>query len=77
MNWNLSQLTYKTVRDEHYEVAVLPLGSCEPHNFHLPYGTDTLQADGIAARVCEAASSQGVRFLIAKQTERPTDSWPL
>jgi len=63
MTWRLSHLTYKTVRDQQYEVAVLPIGSCEPHNFHLPYGTDTLQADGIADRVCEAAAAQGARVV--------------
>lgn len=61
--WNLSQLTYKAVRQHPYAVAVLPIGSCEPHNFHLPYGTDTLQADGIAGRACEQASERGARVI--------------
>ncbi len=63
MTWNLAEQTYKTVRAEHYEVAVLAIGACEPHNFHLPYGTDTLQADGIANRVCQSASAQGAKVV--------------
>lgn len=63
MTWNLAENTYKTVRATPYEVAVLPIGACEPHNFHLPYGTDTLQADGIANRVCQSASAQGAKVV--------------
>lgn len=63
MTWHLAQQTYKTVRETHYEVAILPIGSCEPHNFHLPYGTDTLQADGIANLVCEQAVRQGAQVV--------------
>ncbi len=63
MTWHLTQQTYKTVRAAHYEVAILPIGSCEPHNFHLPYGTDTLQADGIANLVCESAAAQGAQVV--------------
>jgi creatinine amidohydrolase len=63
MTWHLSEQTYKTVRETAYEVALLPIGSCEPHNFHLPYGTDTLQADGIANLVCESAASQGAKVV--------------
>ena len=29
MTWNLAKQTYKTVREAHYEVAILPIGSCE------------------------------------------------
>jgi creatinine amidohydrolase len=63
MTWHLSRQNYNTVRAAHYEVAVLPIGSCEPHNFHLPYGTDTLQADGIANAVCESAAAQGAQVV--------------
>ena len=42
--WNLAELSYDDVRSKPpFEVAVLPLGATEPHNLHLPYGTDTLQ----------------------------------
>lgn len=63
MTWHLSQQNYGTVRAEKYEVAVLPIGACEPHNFHLPYGTDTIEADGIANRVCEVAAGQGAHVV--------------
>src|SRR6476661_5567734 len=63
MTWNLAQQNYQTVRAATYDVAVLPIGSCEPHNFHLPYGTDTLQAENIALRVCRRAAEQGAKVV--------------
>ena len=33
----LGESTWKTVRDTDYEVAVLPWGATEAHNYHLPY----------------------------------------
>ncbi|MFO0889294.1 MAG: creatininase family protein [Isosphaeraceae bacterium] len=47
-----------------FEVAVLPLGATEPHNLHLPYGTDTFQVDVIGARACALAAERGARVLL-------------
>ena len=50
-NWKLQHLTYPTVRDTRYEVAVLPIGACEPHNHHLPHGTDAYESELVSDRV--------------------------
>ena len=42
--WILAETNYGYVKEHPYEVAVLPMGATEPHNLHLPYGTDTLEA---------------------------------
>jgi creatinine amidohydrolase len=58
--WLLAETNYGQVRSAPQpEVAVLPLGATEPHNLHLPYGTDTLQVQVIAERACERAFEQG------------------
>jgi len=57
-HWILAETNYGHVRDERYEVAVLPMGATEPHNLHLPYGTDTLEVTAIAERACDAAHQQ-------------------
>ena len=62
--WILSETNYGFVKDNPYQVAVLPMGATEPHNFHLPYGTDTYQADVIGSRVCEAAWERGARVVM-------------
>ena len=62
--WILSETNFAHVKDCDYQVAVLPMGATEPHNLHLPYGTDTLEADAIASRVCEAAWNRGAKVVM-------------
>jgi creatinine amidohydrolase len=40
------------------------LGATEPHNLHLPYGTDTFQIEVIAQRACKLAHERGARVLL-------------
>lgn len=60
----LNELTWQTVRDERYQVAVLPWGATEAHNFHLPYSTDNIETEAIAARVAERAWQQGAKVVV-------------
>src|SRR5438552_16304446 len=55
----LAHLTQSAVAANRYEVAVLPIGACEPHNLHLPYGTDAYESELVCDRVCEAAHNLG------------------
>jgi creatinine amidohydrolase len=55
----LAELSYFDLKDRLPEVAVLPFGATEPHNLHLPYATDTIEADLIGAAICEAATNRG------------------
>lgn len=61
--WKLQQLTQANVRENRYQVAILPIGACEPHNFHLPYGADAYQSELVSDRVCEAAMKLGARVV--------------
>jgi creatinine amidohydrolase len=60
----LDELTWKTVRDTRYEVAVLPWGATEAHNYHLPYTTDNIQAEEVAARAAERAWGRGAKVVV-------------
>ena len=62
--WNLAESNYATIRDQSFEVAVLPFGATEPHNLHLPYSTDTLEATIIGQQVCRAAWERGARVVL-------------
>ena len=62
--WILSEINFGYVKDNPYEVAVLPMGATEPHNLHLPYGTDTYEAAEIASRACQAAFQRGARVVV-------------
>jgi creatinine amidohydrolase len=57
----LEELAWPAVRAEPWPVAVMPWGATEPHNTHLPYGTDTMMGREVAARVAAACSAHGVR----------------
>ena len=41
--WILADANYAYTKENPYDVAVLPLGATEPHNLHLPYGTDVFE----------------------------------
>jgi creatinine amidohydrolase len=62
--WMLGETNWKTVRATRYEVAVLPWGATEAHNYHLPYATDTIQCDQVAARAAELAWNDGARIAV-------------
>lgn len=60
----LMETPWKTVRDTAYEVAVLPWGATEAHNLHLPYGTDTIQCDHVAAEAARRAWEAGAKVVV-------------
>jgi creatinine amidohydrolase len=62
--WIIAESTWQTVDATPYEVAVLPWGATEPHNFHLPYATDTIQCDHVAAEAARQAWAQGARVAV-------------
>ncbi len=62
--WNLNEANYGQIKGQAYEVAVLPLGATEPHNLHLPYGTDTIQVDTVGRLACAKAHDQGARVVL-------------
>jgi len=60
----LAETTWKVVKDTSYEVAVLPWGAIEAHNLHLPYATDVVESDCIAAAAARIAWEQGVKVIV-------------
>ncbi|GIV61133.1 creatininase family protein [Rhodocaloribacter litoris] len=60
----LAETNWRTVRETPYEVAVLPWGATEAHNYHLPYATDTIQCDHIAAEAARRAWEAGARVVV-------------
>jgi len=60
----LAESTWEEVRRAPFEVAVLPWGATEAHNRHLPYGTDTIQAERVAALAAGRAWEHGARVTV-------------
>jgi len=47
-----------------YEVAVFPWGATEAHNYHLPYGTDIVESNTIAAESARIAWEAGAKVVV-------------
>ena len=57
----LAETNLARLREYRPNVAVLPWGATEAHNFHLPYGTDTIQAEALARGAAEIAVARGAK----------------
>jgi len=60
----LAEQLHGFVRSQKWQAAVLPFGATEPHNLHMPYGTDTLQVEEIGRRACEYAYKAGAKVVL-------------
>src|SRR5947207_11392604 len=60
----LEQASHGFLRQHKWEVAVLPFGATEPHNLHMPYGTDTFQVEEVGRRACARAWEKGARVAL-------------
>jgi creatinine amidohydrolase len=62
--WILAEQHHAFTRSQQWDVAVLPFGATEPHNLHMPYGTDTYQVEEMGQRACEKAYQAGARVVL-------------
>ncbi|MFV0590511.1 MAG: creatininase family protein [Draconibacterium sp.] len=60
----LEQTNWKQIKNTKYDVAVLPWGATEPHNYHLPYGTDSLETEKIAEDAAAKAWQNGTKVMV-------------
>ena len=60
----LAESTWKTVDATPYDVAILPWGATEAHNYHLPYATDTIQCDALSAEAARRAWERGAKVVL-------------
>src|SRR5437879_1519023 len=63
-DWILSEQTHAFVKSQKWEVAVLPFGATEPHNLHMPYGTDNFEVEEVGRRACERAYKAGAKVIL-------------
>jgi creatinine amidohydrolase len=60
----LKENNWKTIKEQPVELAVLPWGATEAHNYHLPYGTDIFEAEEIAAKAGDLAAHKGAEVIV-------------
>jgi len=60
----LSESHWKEVKNTDFELAVLPWGATEAHNYHLPYSADNIEAEHIAAEAARIAWEKGAKLTV-------------
>jgi creatinine amidohydrolase len=60
----LKEANWKDLKSFRYELAILPWGATEAHNYHMPYGTDVYEADAISAEGARKAWEKGSKAVV-------------
>jgi len=60
----LNETNWKTIKDAEIELAVLPWGATEAHNYHLPFGTDNFETESVAAEAGRIAFGHGAKMIV-------------
>jgi creatinine amidohydrolase len=60
----LLEANHRQLTEQPPRVAILPWGATEAHNYHLPYGTDVIEATRIAERAAELAHERGAAVVV-------------
>jgi creatinine amidohydrolase len=60
----LAETNWKAIKDRKIDLAVLPWGATEAHNYHLPFSTDNIMVEKIAAESAGIAWESGARVIV-------------
>lgn len=60
----LEEANYRQLLDNRPNVAILPWGATEAHNYHLPHGTDVIEAVSLANGAAAIAHARGAKPIV-------------
>ena len=60
----LAETNWKALKQSKFDLAVLPWGATEAHNYHLPYATDNYEADALSAESARIAYEKGGKVVV-------------
>ncbi len=60
----LAETNWEALKNAEFELAILPWGATEAHNYHLPYATDVIESDYIAAEAAKIAWEKGAKAIV-------------
>lgn len=60
----LSETHWSDISDQDFELAILPWGATEAHNFHLPYGTDNYETEALVYEAARMAWEKGTKVIV-------------
>lgn len=64
MTIDIDWLTWSEAKNTVYDLAILPWGATEPHNYHLPYTTDNVLSRSVSLEAARKAAQQGVHPMV-------------
>lgn len=60
----LAETNWEALKEQRFDLAVLPWGATEAHNYHLPYATDNYQAEAIVKESAKMAWEQNSKVIV-------------
>ncbi len=60
----LAESSWDHIKDVKFELAVLPWGATEAHNYHLPYSSDIIEADLLSSESARIAWEKGAKVIV-------------
>ena len=60
----LAETNWKHLKNESFDLAILPWGATEAHNYHLPYATDVIEGTSIAEESARIAWEKGSKVVV-------------
>ena len=60
----LAESNWNYLKDLKFELAVLPWGSTEAHNYHLPYSSDIIESDLLSSESARIAWEKGAKVIV-------------
>lgn len=60
----LAESNWKEIKDSVIDLAILPWGATEAHNYHLPYSADVIESDHLAAAAAKIAFDNGAKIIV-------------
>lgn len=60
----LNETNFHAIKEQNFDLAVLPWGATEAHNYHLPYSTDNIESELIVAESARIAWEGGAKLIV-------------
>jgi creatinine amidohydrolase len=60
----LAESHWGAIKNQEIQLAVLPWGATEAHNYHLPYGTDNYETDALVQESARLAWEAGAKLVV-------------
>ncbi len=60
----LSETHWSDISEQEFDLAILPWGATEAHNFHLPYGTDNYETEALVYEAARMAWERGTKVIV-------------